>query len=210
METVNKFSRRFERKYGEGAVQMFKRIAEDPDNSLSDIARHFGFSKQYAWHVYQKISECPYSEVLKRKRQIREQKRLDSWKKSESFGLLMKVKERMAALGLSCDIVRKGSGYLFIANDHKLVVKFTDRSRVIGSKCKEYFHVCSPKGPINDDYDFLVGLCISKDESAYYVIPRDVMPKDGVSLIPRAELDESKYARFKEAWDLLLKDENSS
>ena len=64
----NGFSRRFEGRYGKGAVERFKKIIEDPKNSLSDVARHFGFSRQYAWQVYRKIYGCPYTEAYKRKR----------------------------------------------------------------------------------------------------------------------------------------------
>ena len=69
-------------------------MAEDPVNALSGVGRHFGFSKQYAWYVYQKISGCPYSEVLKIKQLIRKKMRLDSWKTSKDVGLLMKLKEQ--------------------------------------------------------------------------------------------------------------------
>lgn len=207
METVNKFSRRFERKYGQGAVEIFKEVAEDPDNSLSDVGRHFGFSKQYAWYVYQKISGGSYSEVLKRKQLIRKQKRLDFWKNSKKLAHLVKLKEKIESLGFACDITKVKRRYLFVVNGYKLVFKFTSTSRMRGAK--QYFHFGKPNNTVKAGYDFLVSLCISEDESAYYVIPRDAMPSDGVSLQPQAGPHESKYARFKEAWDLLLTDENA-
>lgn len=70
----NGFSRRFDRTYGLGAVEKFKRMIESPDNSLSDVARHFGFSRQYAWQVYKKIYNCPYTETYTRKKLERRQK----------------------------------------------------------------------------------------------------------------------------------------
>ena len=205
---ANRFSRRFERKYGQGAVEMFKKMAEDPDNSLSDVGRLFGFSKQYAWYVYQKISGGPYSEVLKRKQLIRKQNCFDSWQKSKDVELLMKLKEKIESLGFACHITKGKRRYVFVVNGYKFVFKFTSTSRMIGAK--QYFHFGTPNSTIKAGYDFLVTLCISEDESAYYVIPRDAMPKDGVSLQPQAGLHESKYARFKEAWDLLFTDENAN
>ncbi|MBW2346058.1 MAG: hypothetical protein JRF53_19105 [Deltaproteobacteria bacterium] len=68
IKRANGFSRRFERTYGLGAVETFKKMIENPDNSLSDVARHFGFSRQNAWHVYKKIYDRPYTEAYKRKR----------------------------------------------------------------------------------------------------------------------------------------------
>jgi hypothetical protein len=67
------FSRRFERTYGLGAVETFKKMIENPDNSLSDVGRHFGFSRQNARHVYKKIYYRPYTEAYKRKRLERRQ-----------------------------------------------------------------------------------------------------------------------------------------
>jgi len=42
-----------------------------------------------------------------------------------------------------------------------------------------------------------------KKDHAYYVIPRNDVPDNGLSLIPRAD-SKSKYTRFKEAWRLLI------
>lgn len=72
----NGFSRSFEGRYGKGAVDRFKKMIENPNNSLSDVARHFGFSRQYAWHVYKKIYGCPYTEAYKRKQFEKKRKRL--------------------------------------------------------------------------------------------------------------------------------------
>jgi len=62
------FQRRFERRHGLGAVETFKRMIENPDTSLSDVARHFGFSRQNAWQVYTKIFKRPYTQAHERKR----------------------------------------------------------------------------------------------------------------------------------------------
>ena len=41
------FSRRFDRRYGKGAVERFKKNDRKPDQHTS-IGRHFEFSKEYA------------------------------------------------------------------------------------------------------------------------------------------------------------------
>lgn len=68
----NGFSRRFERKYGRDAVARFKNLVEDPKNSLADAGNYFGFSREYARQVYEKICGCPYTEAYKRKQAERE------------------------------------------------------------------------------------------------------------------------------------------
>jgi len=76
IKRANGFSRRFEHKYGQGAVDLFKDMIEDPINSLSDVARRFGFSRQYAWQTYKKIYGFPYTEAKKRKRRERRKMRV--------------------------------------------------------------------------------------------------------------------------------------
>ena len=54
------FRRCFERKYGPGAVNRFRELIEAPGTSLQDLAQHFGFSREYARQVFQKIYGFPY------------------------------------------------------------------------------------------------------------------------------------------------------
>lgn len=63
----NGFSRRFEKTYGRGSVETFKKLIEVPDNSLADVGSYFGFSRQNAWLVFKKIYGCSYSKTYKRK-----------------------------------------------------------------------------------------------------------------------------------------------
>ena len=66
----SRFARRFERDYGAGAVGIFKEKVENPDNSLSDVARHFGFSRENARQVFKKIYGYPYTEFHRKKRKM--------------------------------------------------------------------------------------------------------------------------------------------
>ena len=70
----NGFSRRFERTYGRGAVETFKKMIEDPDKSLSDVGRRFGFSRQNAWLVSRKIYGYPYTKIFMKKILTKKQK----------------------------------------------------------------------------------------------------------------------------------------
>jgi hypothetical protein len=76
IKKADAFKRRFGRKYGKGSLEKFKKMAKDPDTTLTDIGKHFGFSKQYASEVYKKIYGSAYRKTLKKKRQIRNKERL--------------------------------------------------------------------------------------------------------------------------------------
>lgn len=89
------FSRRFDRRYGKGAVERFKKMIENPTSTLDDLGRHFGFSKEYARQVYEKIYGCAYTETYKRKRLIRRQMAIaERIKRSEHSERSKKVGKR--------------------------------------------------------------------------------------------------------------------
>ena len=93
MKKSAKFPRQFERTYGPGAVERLKKIIENPDKSLASVARHFGFSREYARQVYKKVYGYPYTEAFKSKLQLRKRKMLANRKNSKHLDLLIKVKE---------------------------------------------------------------------------------------------------------------------
>ena len=89
------FSRRFDRRYGKGAVEKFKKMIENPTSTLDDIGRHFEFSKEYARQVYEKIYGYAYTEAYKRKRLIRRKMALtERTDRSNQFGGPTKVSKK--------------------------------------------------------------------------------------------------------------------
>jgi AraC-like DNA-binding protein len=201
IKRVDGFSMRFRHTYGKDALAEFQEIIEMPDTSLSDVARHFGFSRQYASEVYKKIYGRCYAEARRRKRMAREREAKNMGKMPKTLRDISEIRNKVESLGLAARIVKKKYGYFLTTNGFKLAFRQTSTHRSVGHR--EYFHVTNLKGAADFDYDFLIVLCICGEDSTYFVIPRDVVPKHGVSLIPRAGLDESKYSRFKEAWHLL-------
>jgi PTS system nitrogen regulatory IIA component len=100
IKRANGFSRRFDRRYGKGAVERFKAMAETPKSTLDDIGRYFGFSKEYARQVYKKIYGYAYTEAYKRKRLIRRKMGLsERTKRSKQFGGPTKVSKRTKSIG---------------------------------------------------------------------------------------------------------------
>jgi len=87
IKRIDGFSRRFDRRYGKGSVEKFKKMIENVDSTLTEIGKHFGFSKEYARQVYKKIYGTPYTEAFKKKRQIKKKKGLSRiTKRPKPFG----------------------------------------------------------------------------------------------------------------------------
>ncbi|HEC99280.1 MAG TPA: AraC family transcriptional regulator [Proteobacteria bacterium] len=200
MKKATKFPRQFERNYGAGAVERFKKIIENPDSTLAGVARHFGFSREYARQVYKKIYGCPYAEAFQSKRLARKRKRKAraSRKKTKRLELLIRIREKMKSLGLTPHLRIRKHSYEILTNGYKLLLRYASTTVMIGKK--RYFHITTGAGP---DIDFVICLCEDNGEGIHYVIPRHAMPECGVYLLPEAGFGESKYARFKEAWHLL-------
>jgi len=198
IQKANGFFRRFERTYGTGSIDRFKRMIEDPRNSLSDVAKHFGFSRENARIVYQKIYGYPYTIAYKKKLQIRRREKRIAMM-SKRLKRLMKVSKKMKAMGLDSHIMHEGPVYRIIVNGYKLAFRCASKPAFIGNK--QYFRFNNAKSA-NTDCDFFICLC---GKNIHYIIPRHAMPKYGVFLSPAAGANESKYAHFREAWHLLDK-----
>ena len=194
-----KFPRLFEQTYGADAVEKLKKIIENPGNTLVDVGKHFGFSREYARQVYEKIYGYPYTEAFQNKLQLRKRKMLANRKKPKRLDLLITIKEKIEPLGLTIHLRIRKHSYEILTNGYKLLLRRALTTVTIGKK--QYFHITT--GSIPDDIDFTICLCRNNGQSIHYIIPRHAMPKCGVYLSPESGPGESKYTRFKEAWHLL-------
>jgi len=199
LKKINGFSNRFEHRYGSGAISKFKSMIEDPENSLSDVGRHFGFSREYARQVYEKIYGFPYTKTFKRKTLERKCRTKEPNKKSK-IAYLREVMEKLLLLGISSHIVKKRNLYRISSQGSTLDVRIS--AKPLTADHKQYFRIAYPKGTISN-CDFFICLCETQEERIHYIIPREDMPKTGICLIPQAKPHESKYTKFKEAWDRL-------
>jgi hypothetical protein len=195
------FLRRFERAYGLGAVETFKELVERPNTSLREVGGHFGFTREYARHVYKKIYGRPYTEAYRRKRLLRRKKRLaEKRNNSKRAGALMKVGEKMKSLGLPHNIKTNGNSYIIFTNGYKLGFRISSTPTLINNR--EYFRINNAM-EAKEHVDFIVCVCRQGAKDIYFIIPSTAMPKALVSLMPKATNGQSKYAQFKEAWHLL-------
>jgi len=201
IERANAFSRRFEKTYGEGALERFKKTIQNPHNSLADVARSFSFSREYARQLYKKIYGAPYSEVLKSKRKARMNRRFaDKWKKSKHAETLGEVMAKIQSLGMIARISNKGREYMIFVNQYKLILRTTSKPVTLHNN--EYFRI-NTKNCVDTDCDFFICICQDKGKATHFIIPSNDMPNSVISLLPDATPGRSKYARFKEAWHLL-------
>jgi hypothetical protein len=203
IKKANGFSRRFESTYGKGAIETFKKIIENPDNALVDVASHFGFSREYARQVYKKVYGRPYTGAFREKILARKRKRLDAKMKTKSFASLMKTIDKMRSLGFVPHMTNKVSASTFFTNGYKLALRSTSKPVFVGRK--RYFRISHGIHP-NGHCNFFICLCRNNGKIVHYVIPRHAMPRCGVSLLPEAGPTESKYAKYKEAWHLLTRE----
>jgi len=196
-----KFLRRFEQKYGKDAVREFKEIIEKEENGLSDVARYFGFTREYARHVYKKIYGRPYTYHYKKKLWERKrQKEHQRFRKSKRMKNFIDVMERLASCGAAIKIVKRGRSRAMEVNGKKVAVKVSKRPIEINGR--SYYHFTNVGCKMSDS-DFFVCICAKNSKKFHFVIPNSKMPKTTLSIKDPADTGPSKYRRYLEAWNLI-------
>jgi len=199
---TNGFARRFGRTYGKAAIETFKRIISDTDNSLADVARHFQFSRENARRIYKRIYGFPYTEAHKKKQLERREKRLtEGSRRSGRIEDLMNIMDKMNSMGIASRVRNTGRGRVVLTTGYKLGLTVAAAPVMIGEK--HYFRFNNSKCT-HRDLDFFICLCKSERVDIHFIIPIEAMPpKCIVSLLPMATEEQSKYTQFREAWHLL-------
>ena len=67
IKPADKFKRKFKEKYGPDALESFHLMVKNR-TTLQEIADYFGFTREYARQVYNKLYDGSYSEYLRRRR----------------------------------------------------------------------------------------------------------------------------------------------
>ncbi len=201
---ANAFPRRFEQTYGEGAISIFKKIVGNPDSSLADAGRHFGFTREYARYVYKNIYGKTYSEAFLEKKRIRKKRKLSRIRrKSQRISYLMEVMGRMKLNGIISKIW-DSPHHLIKTNGYNLSIKISSKPSMVGNKL--YFLFRNGKRRY-DNVDFFICLCKNGKGFIHYIIPANVMPRSGISILHQEEACNGKYSQFKEAWHQLVRED---
>ena len=67
IKPADKFKRKFKEKYGPDALESFDMMVRNR-TTLQEIANYFGFTREYARQVYNKLYNGSYSEHLRQRR----------------------------------------------------------------------------------------------------------------------------------------------
>jgi hypothetical protein len=196
------FFRHFERSYGPGAVRRFKAIIEDPSTSLADVGRSFGFTRETARQIYQKIYGFPYTEAYRQKL-LRRRSKPDSLKFSSRRLIHLKtVKDKLTTMGLDPTIVVQGNSHLLVTNNNlRVAVFYNSKLRQTGTK--KYFAVKALHKQ-KQGCDVFILTYLDKGVRGYYIIPNRYMPRKGTLIAISADDTNGKYTIFKDAWHLLV------
>lgn len=196
------FFRHFERSYGPGAVRRFRAIIEDPSTSLADVGRSFGFTRETARQIYQKIYGFPYTEAYRQKLLHRRSKP-DSLKFSSRRLIHLKtVKDKLTTMGLDPTIVVQGNSHLLVTNNNlRVAVFYNAKLRQTGTK--KYFAVKALHKQ-KQGCDVFILTYLDKGVRGYYIIPNRYMPRQGTLIAISADDTNGKYTRLKDAWHLLV------
>lgn len=202
LKKAEQFDQRFEEKYGIGASARFRKIIEDPDTSLSDAARQFGFSREYARQIYRKFYGCAYTKVCQDKRRQRKKQRLETKvKASARLQALATVRQKLQSMGMAVLVVRERSTFQIIADGCILSLRLSSSFITVGEK--KYRRINLSKNSPTNRCNFFVCVFCSSHRCTHYIIPARRMPKGGFSVAEEATEKKSKYAVYKEAWHLL-------
>ena len=211
--------KRFEETYGKGSIKIFKRIIEDTNYSLADVARYFGFSRENARLVYRKIYGVPYTgayhKKLEERRYTRENLRQKETRRAKGKRMFYvnRVRKKAESFGLIVLSLTVGNPNSLLINGCKINVKGTSRTIRVGKNA--YFNM-SKTNLKQGDCDFFICVCTLMGKETYYIIPYDHMPKCGAYIPVNNHFFEddtcfihegNKYLKFRETWEL-LKGEN--
>ena len=67
IKPADKFKRKFKEKYGPDALDSFDMMVRN-QTTLQEIANYFGFTREYARQVYNKLYQGSYSDYLRQRR----------------------------------------------------------------------------------------------------------------------------------------------
>ena len=221
---------RFDKKYKDkGGFKKFKEMVENLA-TLEEIGKHFGFSRQNTAGLFRSFFDKGYS-VIQKKRQLTkkleqlkiccdlkelEKQLLEKNKPSSAkkVAYIAVVKELAEKMGYRVCIRRKRSGALEVfINGHKCAISGTSTQTIYHIPKNHppsiYYRFAVPAKPV----DYCIFILDYDGTHTFYIIPHDEIKH--LSLITlktdyhrekgRRGNTSSKYAVFKNRWDLLAK-----
>lgn len=195
------FKKQFKVKYGSCAVEKFKTMIEDPDTSLADVGRYFGFSREYARQAYMTLNGKPYTETLERKRTIKKNRKGRDTKKNPVPGVISDIITKLTSIGYKPEFMSPGSSYWISVNNYTILLRSASSPVKTGKQF--YFQLSLSKNHIKWEYDFCICILKYEPEDVFYIIPSDELTGYSMSLPASENADGKKYGKYLEAWHLL-------
>jgi len=205
--------RKLEKKYGMDVIRVYQWLIEYPFVTLQDVGGFFGFTRESTRLIFKKLYGFPYSLLYAKKmgfqKKVRES--LSSKRLSHSRRFLYKHLILMEAKrhGLRASYHPKDYPFELIINGRTIGPRVAARKVKLKSDSDVEYYRCAGKKIL---YDFFVCVCHHGKEFIYYVIPGELLPKNGACL-PAQILDNkslastggrhSKYLPCIGAWHLL-------
>jgi len=204
------------RRHGIKLLEAFDKVKTNPYYTISDVAREFGNSKQWAHDAFFRVVGIKYKVFLKKKAQARKEdlamlncthdprhliaeatsgNALSNAKVKQRF--IDECKKRNFDVQFQC-----GAGRSLLVNGHKVAVR----------SCSFYTYGYGKYGVetlTNRKVEIIV--CYMEPHDAFYLIP---MPKNKSGIYIRVEQSKyanarNKYFEYYEAWNLLEKEEQT-
>lgn len=197
----NVFFKRFDKKYGKGAVDTFKRMIDAPEITLADVGRYFGFTREYARQAYLSVFGKSYSEGHKKKKMVQNTNINNPEVINDPPEILKCVFSRIKSIGLEPEYINDNKRLRVMVNGYRLCAKFSSSPFPIGRK--QYYRIIFDC--LNNFRDFDFCICVLKNEETdiCYIIPASVLPERSIALCPDVIPGNSKYSCYREAWYLL-------
>jgi hypothetical protein len=230
MEANEQFRASLTEKYGKEILSDFDNLFNQSDISLIDISKKYGFTREYARQVFEKIFKFHFTVIKKQKIEQRKQKielvrqlRKNPCSKVERFkagdstiykGALVekKVYDICNVLGYEIKPYTPGSAIDLVINNYMVDVK-SCYSTTLTSKGKAtrqfHFHITNTQREIAD---FII--CHAVTINKFFIIPIGVFPNGNSLYIPEKpesfwvcnganRQSKNHWYQYLEAWYLL-------
>ena len=224
----DRFSIKLTNRHGSAFLDDYMALSSKQYWDLTAIAKKYGFSRERARQIYNRLFRTPYMSIKKRKTKDKNDqtnamnRACDPRQKVAGYtgGPVLKGAEvellafqKMVELGVNVEF-QKNVSYDMIANGYKVDIKSCYVSAKTNSRTtKRYFHFCITKKQF-DLCDFFI--CFTVLKGIFYIIPKTELNSRSIYIPTNYNYQHTyfplrkyyqnrpkRYEKYKEAWHLL-------
>lgn len=221
----DRYSIKLARRHGQAILEDYIALNSKPYWNLTDIAKKYGFTRERARQIYNRLFRTPYIFIKKRKtREKNEQinamnRACDPRQKVATYnsGTILKGAEvellafqKMVELGMNVEFQRNVS-YDMVVNSYKVDIKSARIAQLMRPEGRaRYFHFSITPRQL-DICEFFI--CYPVPKGVFYIIPRSRLKSKAIYIrendnhqhptMPYLTKNNTNYREYKEAWHLL-------